>query len=843
MLLAGCGGGGGGGSNPPANVTISGTIFSEAGDAVDSDVNDSAAPSFVSNDTPATAQALFTPVILGGYVNLAGQGPEGPSFENGDASDFFAISLTDDAVVRIDLPDGGAAETPRVALFLLDRSDPSAALDAVNDISHTAALSVAAGDYFIEVRAISGAAAYKLIIGAARAAAIGATQLAAGDFVPGEVLVQLKSHQTTAGLDAMRSFAASTGMQMMDRGKSGWMRLQAADVARVFERLHLSAPRAVSAGRAVADDHPLQNPEETLRIVQALRHRPEVAFAEPNYIRKPFFTPNDPFFPLQWNLPLIHLPAAWDVTPGDANVIVAVIDSGIASNHPDLEQKLVPGYDFVSDNANSGDAQPGIDPDPEDPGDTSNNFHGTHVAGIVAAAFDNGRGVAGAGGHTRIMPVRVLGQQGGFDSDIINAIRWAAGLDITDANGNVLVPGASPRADIINMSFGGASHSAALALAIDQARAQGVILIAAAGNEGKDEIIYPADFANVISVGAVDPNGQRASYSNYNPALTLTAPGGNLMTDLQPDGYVDGVLSTLAFVEGSSIGFGYSYLEGTSMAAPHVAGVAALMKAVRPGLTPDEMDGYITGGLITSDLGVVGLDSFYGNGLIDAYLAVIAAAESNPPSVLEITPFALNLGTDGESAELYLRQVGSGPLALTSIINPAAWLSIERSAGQAAGDFGQYHITAGRSGLPGGLYTISLGFVSSVNTVKVPVTIQVLPDARASAGTQYISLLRADNLEKVDQITATPSNGVYSFTFENVTPGSYYLLSGSDLNNDYNISQYGEAVGGYPSIDQWAPIDVRTNVSGLQFVTGFSQRPYRFPVDVQSAQTKGSGGR
>jgi serine protease len=317
-------------------------------------------------------------------------------------------------------------------------------------------------------------------------------------------------------------------------------------------------------------------------------------------------TPNDPSYGSQWHYPQIGLPTVWDTITG-AGVIVAVIDTGMRMDHPDLAGIAVTGYDFI-DNPANGDGD-GEDPDPTDPGcpniDPTDPSHGTHVSGTIAALTNNFQGVAGVnwGGATpiRIMPLRVLGQVMPFSdpnncgvgtyTDIIQAIDYAA------------LHGAK----IINMSLGGSAGSSTMDTAIANAKAQGVTLVAAAGNGGCAPISYPGRNPDVIGVGATTITDTRASYSNCGPELDVTAPGGSSGA---------GVLSTTWSPAGS---FTYASFQGTSMATPHVAGVAALMYG--RGITnPNTIQSTLQSTAL--DLGPAGFDNEYGWGRIQANLAI-----------------------------------------------------------------------------------------------------------------------------------------------------------------------------------------------------------------------------
>ena len=265
--------------------------------------------------------------------------------------------------------------------------------------------------------------------------------------------------------------------------------------------------------------------------------REDVEYIEPNYVYSAFDTPNDPSYGKQWNLRSINVEQAWDETKGEG-ITVAVIDTGV-SQVPDLKQtKFVKGYDFVNDRSNAGD----------------DNGHGTHVAGTIAQSTNNRYGVAGIAYEAEIMPLKVLAKAGGGTiADIAEAIKFAAD------NG----------ADVINMSLGGGGASQAMQEAIDYAYNKGVVIIAAAGNANQNSSSYPARYPHVISVSALDSSGNKAPYSNYGAGVDISAPGGSEAGKILQE--------TIDPSNGKPVFAGF---QGTSMAAPHVAGVAALIKSV-----------------------------------------------------------------------------------------------------------------------------------------------------------------------------------------------------------------------------------------------------------------------
>ncbi|MBI5895838.1 MAG: hypothetical protein HZB24_07520, partial [Desulfobacterales bacterium] len=360
-----CGGGGGDGGSTAPTYTIGGTIMAAAGNQVDSDVNDSGMVAAINNGF-SSAQTINVPGVIGGYINQPGAGEDGNTYLSGDTSDFFQAGLDAGTTIRLALPDENSAQ---VVLSVHDSARNLVARAA--NINQYAAVAVdASGDYYIQVRIISGATSYRLMVGAVSDLPQITSLGQSSDFVPGEVLVQLKAdnQQDASRSAAMADFSQRTGLKQIQGTSKGWMQLRMDDPQTVFQRLNI--PGRQAAGQAKTRAEEIQNAkEETLRLVQTLRRLPDVAHAQPNYIRRPYYTPNDPLYPLQWHLDMIHLPEAWDRTLGSADVIVAVIDTGILSGHPDLAGKIVNGYDFISspENARDGD---GIDPDPEDEGDS-----------------------------------------------------------------------------------------------------------------------------------------------------------------------------------------------------------------------------------------------------------------------------------------------------------------------------------------------------------------------------------------------------------------------------------------------------------------------------------------
>jgi serine protease len=315
-----------------------------------------------------------------------------------------------------------------------------------------------------------------------------------------------------------------------------------------------------------APDYVLARTPAGIRRLHVSQVPPDALWVEPDRLRFPQSVPDDPLYAMQTALQAIHAPDAWATSEGAPEIVVAVLDTGVRP-HPDLDARVLPGWDFISDPALAGDGD-GRDADPTDPGAMSagsSGLHGSHIAGIIGAESDNRLGVAGLDWRCRLLPVRVLGVEGGAgrDSDIADAIRWAAGLHVDG------VPDNAHPADVINLSFGGAGRSRTMQEAVDAAQAAGALVVAAAGNQAHDaREDSPGGLDGLVSVGAADAIGQLAPYSNFGPLVTLLAPG-------------DQVLSTISD--------GYGYLSGSSQAAAFVSGSAALVKSVNRALDPPRL--------------------------------------------------------------------------------------------------------------------------------------------------------------------------------------------------------------------------------------------------------------
>lgn len=837
-LLQACGGGGGDGSAPTpppvAQYTLSGTIRPAADTAVDSDVNDPVAP-YQSNDTIADAQPISNPVTLGGYVNRPGAGPGGRSRDAGDGRDIFRVGLLAGQQIDLLIAGDGVRDDLDLGLADLDGNLLDASVGQKRVESLTAP---ANGDYLVIVTAQSGASSYVLTIGQSLGASVSGMKLSDA-FVPGEATMHFRDNGTTQS-GGLRARAQALGLTARSRGE-----LTERNRLLGFDDLRRMGVNQASTGAGLPgsfDGFHLANPAEqdkleTLYWIKALNQDPDVVAAMPNYIRRPLFVPNDPLYSFQWHYRQINLPQAWDVSTG-ADAIVAVIDTGVVISHPDLQGQLVDGYDFVADRNNAGDGD-GIDPDPSDPGGQfSSTFHGTHIAGTVAAVTNNGIGGAGVAFGAKVMPLRVVGQFGyGTDYDIEQAVRYAARLP----NDSGTVP--QRRADVINLSIGGSESSADSQAVYDQARAAGAIVAAAAGNESSSTPSYPAAYPGVIAVSATDLNRALAYYSNYGSWIGVAAPGGNKYQDLNGDGKPDGVLSAGADNSGGQLVYDYPIWQGTSMATPHVAGVIALMKAIAPSLTPQDFANLLASGALTDQPDGSGRSDQFGYGLINAYKAVTVAASLagrpvNPVPIPTVTPAVLNFGVSLTSQNLTVTNGGGGALTVNSPTEDSGgWLGVAPAQVDANG-LGTYTITVKRTGLTEGVYSATLSFSANADPVQVRVTMEVANNPNGGGiGQQYVLLVRSDTGATVTKVAAQrQADGSYTYAIPNVLAGTYRIVAGSDANNDGHICEAGESCGAYPSLDAPVQLEVDRDRSGLDFVSGY-------PVNLADYQQSAASGK
>jgi len=794
FLLAGCGGGGGGDGLDSQEPGLSGTISIESGTRVDSDTaDDSRLNEAVSNDSPNTAQLIPATGILGGYLSAtSGTYPDSGEFIFEyviDEQDTFRAELAAGSTIAVQVFRDSNFTAPAITLSV----DQGGALDSASGAGDTPLMvnAPSEGPAEISVRTEGGGPfRYVLSVSTTGVTNFQSSHYSQPEFVPDEAVV-LMSPEEQGRLGPQSVAGALSASSAKSLGQGAWL----------VRRDPVGVVAAQSSGSAGG----LRG--ETLRWIAELKSEPGVQVAEPNYIYRA--QADRDLSSLQWNLPLISLPLAWQAAPGQGNSIgVAVMDTGLFTSTPqtygdwhlDLDENVVPFnsgriLDYVSADV---DIDPrfndplGYDNNPADPGDgkpQSSNFHGTHVAGIAAALRDSA-GVDGVAPEATLWPVRVLGRDGaGTLDDLVAAVNWAAD---------------NPDIDVINLSLGGVGPSTVLEAAINRADGNGKLVVAAAGNQGTDELTYPAAFERVIGVGAVDAGKVRASYSNFGGSVDLVAPGGDATRDANLDGNADLVISTWGVDDGGDFIRSYAGLQGTSMAAPHVAGVYALMKGANPeAVTPGQFRAWLAGGVLTEN---VGNRTEYGAGLINALKSVDAALDGSVSTIVLSSPSAIEFDRARFSSELDFTVYPEGEsVVVNDIAFDSDLISLDPalSAGSplptsVAVSVVEGNVVDGQSYSTTIQIDYSAGGETGILEVPVSIDLRALADER-DAGRHYALLVSPDeSRETIEQRVVTARDGSYSFSFDDVEPGEYFLVAGTDMDNNGFICESGEACAEYP---------------------------------------------
>lgn len=867
MILSACGGGGGGSGSKDATpsstggggdgmVTMSGTLSIVETAAVDSDTNDRNQASRRPNNDALNAQALNTPFNLVGTVNQAGAGPEGPNKEPGDDTDLYVVDLKVDQVVELEFAADAALQND-LALVLFNDKHQDVAVS--NTAGNTECVRIGQpGLYYIAVYAKRGAAVYNLRVGApgtARACQTATTPHPST--VAGQLIAMPRAITASANKDRLSAQSAEGLTQVsVPAGAPTLLTLPAtardrlkglAQIASLSSFKRASALSQAAAAPSIPTDN-IARMRDTLAYAQALMATGQYEYVDLNHTVAPSavegigaFPPNDEFYPRQrWHYEQINLPAAMDrlvnlPTQADRHPLVAVIDSGIVSNHPDLAPQREGGRTFVSLNT-QGDHDSDNPDDPDLPGATGDPaFHGSHVAGTIAARTFDGRGAAGVAPMAKILPLRVFdpgNPNGANDFDIIQAMRYAAGLP----NRSNLLP--DRKADVINLSLGGPrACQASYVDLIRQVRQAGVIVVAAAGNSAKNNsnmpapVATPANCPGVVAVGALDAQRRQADYSQSGPELQVSAPGGDMSRSTTGNPAGDMVFSTVAIFTPQGLRQpSYSYMDGTSMASPHVAGVVALMKYAYPDLTPDKFDAWLKAGKLTDDLGPTGHDTATGYGLINARKAVdVALAEARTPGPapqgkIVATPFSLDFGTQLTSMALGLTSTATTAEVVTGISSsrPQA-LSFAPVNVDAKTGLGSYTVKVDRAQLPPGTSFLTLTVQTSRDTFTVQVTVVKQEGSGAGPhsgdyGPVYVIAVDAVTEEAIAETVVTAKGGQYAWELQAPRGSTLYLVAGGDLDQNQFICDAGEPCGGYPLLsDKLTAITLEANVSGLNF--------------------------
>lgn len=787
LAMMACGGGGGGSDDSSlesglagiaSTVTVSGQLNLNASAEQDADVQVAGQSSIVAlNNTFSTAQRLNNPTSVGGYVSA-----DSRSYSNGvdysaDNVDIYSVPLLEGQTISFVFQN--AKTNPALNLSVLaqvfkasDTSVPVFSQQASKPIL-IEFLVEDDDEYFIKLTAQ----------GSGRS----------------PTLYQIKSSQTlaTGSRLAQGSYAALASSRVAVMQHDGTV-VQ-----------HASSTLDNDLGKLQA-----------LRAAHILATESRNLKAEPDYlVTSTRLDTNDTFAELQWNLENIDIPAAWAASTG-SGARIAVIDTGTSPEHEDLKSNVLvsEGYDFIFDSDN-GDGD-GRDPDPTEP--SSGTFHGAVIAGIIAGDTDNSKGIAGSAPNAKIIPIRVLDADGfGSAIDIAEGIRYAAGLT-TDTGVRL-----TDRADIINLSLGLSVDSFVIRDAVRDAIAEGVIVVAAAGNDNSSAPFYPAYYPEVVGVGSVNHAGIRSLFSNYGDNISVMAPGGTSSASVYYDADDDFIIGPTSG-DNLSNPDNYDVFIGTSFAAPHVAAVAGLMKQIQPNLDPAMFSALLNRGELSEARSSA---EFYGRGVINAAKAV-AAVGGGLDDELVAFPQSLSFSDSDERMVLSLSNMGEGTLDVKSLDFNVPWLSVSASDIRATG-LGRYAISLDRTLTTSDdaesatvLITYSInGGVDETLTVPVfksaqlaqnqisGVWVYLLKKAEAMSSTTSIQIFESKFYEAI--------SGSANFSFDGIPPGSYFLEASTDNDGDQRLFDPGEAVGAYRLSNSGNYLELDQNISGLQIDIGY----------------------
>ena len=835
---------------------ISGSLVAAPHSYVDGTTNDPNAP-WTSNNLPSESQSVGNPATITGFAS--DEPVANGRYENdSDPIDEYLIPLT-------------AGQTLQLIIHDWDPSDPSRndldlyVYKAGTDELYSSALTIQkneyieildTGHYEVVVHAYSGASVYSLHASFAPVPSSAEMLNVMDNFVDDEIVIEfsdekedrsfgsLQSHDKVSlmldghGVTHISGKGFGPNLVRITKDEIADSRLaQASASERASFGIEMPRLEAIVEGEK---DGELSRKMVLVRTAKSLQADPQVKSAIPN-VRVNSFS-NDPRRNSQWHYDSVSLNQAWNITRGDSGVLVAVIDTGVAP-HPDIEANVHRhlSVDTIDQIRNLGPVEQRAD-DPIEPWLRSQpHSHGTHVAGTVAAMADNARDGVGVAPNVGIMPIRALDSRGsGSLFATINAIYWAAGRS------NIAgLDDPQSQADVINLSLGAIGTCPTLLQnAIDYAIGQGIIVIAAAGNETTSRNVLPAGCEGVISVSALNRDGNPSFYSNCGANVSVAAPGGETVPSqynshpFAPEDQAACRADPETFASSStgvwSISFDYGRtsrkanfmpMDGTSMAAPHVAGIAALMKSVKSDLSPQEFDALLRSGNLTDAPSSGSWDTEYGFGSINARKALEATLDtgSSVPGSLSSSPAVLSFGDTAQTRTIQIVPVGDVAGSLDSFYQTnAPWLVSAQALDVDQEGFGSYDIGVSREGLIEGTYE---GVLRAQTTddfdVVVPVDMRVGPlTDRGEAGFLYLAFMDQLTGALVGFLGGVGFDGFYTYQIDDLVAGNYILIVFSDVGFKHQICGEGNYCGYYPGTGLLEPVIVRGGEDrGLRTIT------------------------
>lgn len=816
------------------SFTVSGELTANDALQVDSDVNDPFTVSF-DNNTLQTAQLISNPAVVKGFVTATPTGFVGDRFETtADILDIFSITAFESQSILLEIADFNSTDPSSIDLDigLFDQSGALLEVSLSVANSFESIVIPADGNYFIAVNGFSGTSNYTLTISTEFSTGSFDSQISVGDIRPDQL--SLAGQPTNAdNVSFLSQMGQNVALQRRGRNRTTSITLDpyAPSTASIFANqrtggavggatrktlmsMQAAGPATGRAGTtldvaSMLETIKVMNSKEGDDIFMPVDYRSTLQDAGSDPV---------PSALAQWNLHNIGWIEAQDQLQNVAfqkSPVLAVIDSGFFVDHPDLAGVFIDQRDFVPAFFDGDGLVADASDDVRITDDPScHSFHGTHVS-TTAVAPQNNVGITGVAPGIALIGIKVghnLGPQCGILGDIGNAILYAAGLP----NSSGSVP--PTPADVINLSLGGRLQDPQVVAAIERAVAEGVIVVAAAGNDGAPVRSFPAANDNVIAVAATDLLNQRSPFSSFYAEVDIAAPGGDLRFDRNGDGRGDGIVAGIASINGSEFQASYSAYQGTSMASPTVAAGIALMKGIEPSLTQVDIERLLAAGELTVDIETPGFDNETGFGLMSMPKMIESAVQftgggnvADTATVVTSTPASIEFGASLNNIAINLVQLGSeNDVSVVSITGSDSLrladgtFPVSFAAPDSDNGFGTYSFAIDRGALEEGSFSGSLTFnLSNETTYTVPVSaVNQLIDGRANSAAVFFIIERLvsdDVFEPLEEQFFTPEGiGQQAVTSPELPEGTYRMVYGTDTDNDFLICDEGELCGTFP---------------------------------------------